>query len=305
VIDLTQRLPELKDMLTRSLRGDIEVEVEAPREACAVKVDPNEFELALINLAVNGRDAMPSGGTLSIAVRPVLLRGKASEEGLAGEFIALRMTDTGTGIPADILPHVFEPFFTTKEVGKGTGLGLSQVYGFARQSGGTATVSSTPGRGTAITLYLPRTREAQAPAMAPTDAKVAGHRAGTVLLVEDNDEVAEVCAGYFQQLGYHVKRVASAQEALELIENEPAVDLAFSDILMPGLMNGLALAQALRDRFPALPVLLSTGYSSIAQEAVREGFVVLQKPFDIAALESGLRDAMRGKEQSVKERAVG
>src|SRR6266545_2968028 len=143
VIDLTERLPELEEMLNRSLRGDITIEVAVPDESCAAKVDPSELELALLNLAVNARDAMPSGGGLGITAKPVVLKGKAVEEGLSGEFVAIRVADNGSGIPADVLPHVFEPFFTTKEVGKGTGLGLSQVYGFAKQSGGTATVTST------------------------------------------------------------------------------------------------------------------------------------------------------------------
>ena len=138
VIDLAERLLEIKDMLSRSLRGDIEIRVGVPRRPCCVKVDPSELELALLNLAFNARDAMPSGGTLTIAAKPVVLRGKASEEGLSGEFVAIRIADTGTGIPPDVLPRVFEPFFTTKDVGKGTGLGLSQVYGFTKQSGGAA-----------------------------------------------------------------------------------------------------------------------------------------------------------------------
>src|SRR4029077_6108548 len=159
VIDLAERLPEIKDMLSRSLRGDIEIRVGVPRRPCSVKVDPSELELALLNLAVNARDAMPSGGTLTISAKPVVLRGKASEEGLTGEFVAIRFADTGTGIAAEVLPRVFEPFFTTKDVGKGTGLGLSQVYGFARQSGGAATIASTARRGTVVTLFLPRTWE--------------------------------------------------------------------------------------------------------------------------------------------------
>jgi two-component system NtrC family sensor kinase len=296
VIDLSQRLPELKDLLSRSLRGDIETEVVVPDKSCAVKVDPSELELALLNLAVNARDAMPSGGTLTITVKPVVLHGKMVEEGLNGEFIAIGVADTGTGIPQDILPHVFEPFFTTKEIGKGTGLGLSQVYGFAKQSGGTATISSTVGRGTVITLYLPRTNEAAAPQIAPPDAELAPQPAGAVLLVEDNAEVGEVCSAYLRQLGYQVKRAGSAQEALEVLENDADIDLVFSDILMPGFMNGLELAHAVRDRFPRLPVLLSTGYSSSAQDAVREGFIVLQKPFDIASLKQGLRQALRWKD---------
>jgi two-component system NtrC family sensor kinase len=294
-------------MISRSLRGDIETEVVVPQAPCAVKVDPGEFELALLNLAVNARDAIPSAGKLTITARPVVLRGKATEEGLNGEFVAIRVADTGTGIPPEVLPHVFEPFFTTKEVGKGTGLGLSQVYGFAKQSGGTATITSTVGRGTAITLYLPRTWEQATRAAAEPKVTAVPSRAGTVLLVEDNAEVAEVGAAYFERLGYAVKRAESAQEALEILENETDIDVVFSDILMPGVMNGLALAQELRERFPHLPVLLSTGYSRGAQDAVRQGFVVLQKPFDIAALERSLRDVLRasGQRPSGAQRAVG
>ena len=291
VIDLTQRLPELKDMLTRSLRDDITPEVVVPDESCAVKVDPSELELALLNLAVNARDAMPNGGTLTIAVQPTVLKGRATEEGLSGDFVAIRVADTGSGIAPDILPHVFEPFFTTKEVGKGTGLGLSQVYGFAKQSGGTATVTSTVGRGTAITLYLPRTQELPAPSTAPLKAEAAPRRAGTVLVVEDSPEVAEVATAYFQQLGYMVKQVATANEALELLAKDAKIDLVFSDILMPGGMNGLELGHAIRRRYPAMPVLLATGYSDSVRDAVEQGFIVLQKPFDLAALEQALREA--------------
>jgi two-component system, NtrC family, sensor kinase len=297
VIDLSQRLPDLKEMLNRSLRGDIAIEVAVPSKSCAVKVDPSELELALLNLAVNARDAMPNGGALGITAKAVVLKGKAVEEGLSGEFVAIRVSDNGNGIPAEILPHVFEPFFTTKEVGKGTGLGLSQVYGFAKQSGGTATITSTVGRGTAITLYLPRTHELPAPPIAQTEPGSAPRPAGTVLLVEDNPEVAEVAAAYLRQLGYLVRQAASAREALEALGGDPAIDLVFSDILMPGGTNGLELAKTVRERYPAMPVLLCTGYSSSAQDAVSQGFVVLQKPFDLAALEQGLRDAQRWKSE--------
>jgi two-component system NtrC family sensor kinase len=291
VIDLTQRLPELKDMLTRSLRDDITTEVLVPDESCAVKVDPSELELALLNLAVNARDAMPNGGTLTITVTPVVLEGSATAEGLSGDFVVISVADTGSGIAPEILHHVFEPFFTTKEVGKGTGLGLSQVYGFAKQSGGTATVTSTVGRGTAITLYLPRTQELPAPSTAPMKAEAPPRRAGTVLVVEDSPEVAEVATAYFQQLGYMVKQVASANEALELLAKDAKIDLVFSDILMPGGMNGLELGHAIRRRDAAMPVLLATGYSDSARDAVEQGFIVLQKPFDLAALEQALREA--------------
>jgi two-component system NtrC family sensor kinase len=303
VIDLAERLPEIKDMLSRSLRGDIEIRVGVPRQPCTVKVDPSELELALLNLAVNARDAMPSGGTLTISAKPVVLRGKASEEGLTGEFVAIRFADTGTGIAADVLPRVFEPFFTTKDVGKGTGLGLSQVYGFARQSGGAATIASTARRGTVVTLFLPRTWETPARAQEPSAAIGVKKHAGTVLLVEDNAEVADVGKAYFEELGYTVKEAASAQAGLDLVEGD--IDVVFSDILMPGGMNGLELADAIRRRFPQIVVLLTTGYSSSAQDAVRQNFAVLQKPYDLAALDRALREAQRAAAPPKPQAAVG
>ena len=246
---------------------------------------------------------MPSGGTLTINAKPVVLRGKAGEEGLSGEFIAIRVADTGEGIASDVLPRVFEPFFTTKDVGKGTGLGLSQVYGFARQSGGAATITSAVRRGTAITLLLPRSFETPAKEREATVAAAATRPGGKVLLVEDNADVLEVARGYFTDLGYRVAVAASAQAGLDLIDREADVDLIFSDILMPGGMNGLDLAKAVRRRFPNVTVLLTTGYSSSAQDAVRQGFEVLQKPYDLAALERALRAARKSANRSA-DRAV-
>jgi two-component system NtrC family sensor kinase len=304
VVDLSQRLPLIRDLLTRSLRSDIEIKVDVPDTVCAVRIDPGEFELAILNLAVNAKDAMPGGGTLTLRAKPVTLKGEATEEGLSGEFVAVRIADTGHGIPADILTRVFEPFFTTKEVGKGTGLGLSQVYGFAKQSGGTATVSSTEGRGTAITLYLPRSHEAP-PVEAPLAVVEApSEAAGTVLLVEDNADVAEVGAGYLRQLGYRVRSVANAQAAIAALRLDSDVDLVFSDILMPGGMNGLELASEIAERFPSIPVLLTTGYSASAQDAVRQGVIVLQKPYDIEGLRRNIREAIDGvKSRGLKQTA--
>ena len=293
VIELTEWLRELKEMLSRSLRGDIEIRVLPAKRSCLVKVDPSELELALLNLAVNARDAMPSGGTLTITTKPIVLRGKASEDGLSGEFVAIRVADTGEGIPPDVLPRVFEPFFTTKDVGKGTGLGLSQVYGFAKQSGGAATITSTAKRGTAITLFLPRSFETPEQLREPSPATGAGLPAGTVLLVEDNAEVLEVARGYFADLSFTVREAMSAQDGLDRIEREGDIDLVFSDILMPGGLNGLELAKLLRSRFPRIVVLLTTGYSSGAQDAVREGFEVLRKPYDLAALQRALLAAFK------------
>jgi two-component system NtrC family sensor kinase len=292
VIDLAQRLPTLRELLTRSLRSDIDIKVEVPSEVCAVRVDPSELEMAVINLAINAKDAMPNGGTLSIRAKPVTLKGEASADALSGEFVAVRIADTGAGIPADILPRVFEPFFTTKEVGKGTGLGLSQVYGFAKQSGGTATITSTEGSGTAITLYLPLCHEQPEAAAPPVQAKAEPTAAGTVLLVEDNSDVAEVASGYLRELGYRVRSVGDARAALAALRVDAEVDLVFSDILMPGGMNGLELARAISERYPDIPVLLATGYSASVQDAVRQGVVVLQKPYDLEALRRHMHEAM-------------
>jgi two-component system NtrC family sensor kinase len=292
VIDLSQRLPLLRELLLRSLRGDIEINVDVPEDVCAIRVDPGEFELAILNLAVNAKDAMPTGGVLSIRAKPVTLKGEASAEGLSGEFVAIRVADSGHGIPPDVLTRVFEPFFTTKEVGKGTGLGLSQVYGFAKQSGGTATITSTEGRGTTITIYLPRSHETPQPPSPQSQTEAPAEPAGTVLLVEDNADVAEVGAALFRQLGYRVRSVVHAQAALAALRLDGDVDLVFSDILMPGGMNGLELAREIETRFPTIPVLLTTGYSASAQDAVLQGVVVLQKPYDLEGLKRNIREAI-------------
>ncbi len=305
VIDLSRRLPQIRDLLMRSLGGHIEIAVDVPRELCAVKVDPGELELAMLNLAVNAKDAMPSGGTLSLRAEPVSLEGDAATDGLRGEFIAIRVSDTGSGIPADVLPRVFEPFFTTKDVGKGTGLGLSQVYGFAKQSGGTASVASVEGRGTTITLYLPRSREALSEASLEETISASPVATGSVLVVEDNPDVAEVGSAYLRQLGYTVRSVGNARAALEALKADGHVDLVFSDILMPGGMNGLDLAQEIHRRFPQMPILLTTGYSASAQDAVRQNVVVLPKPYNISALEKAIGEALSRRQPERREAAAG
>jgi two-component system NtrC family sensor kinase len=294
VIDLSQRIPQFRDLLNPSLRGDIELVIEVPRTPCPVKVDPAEFELAILNIAVNARDAMPNGGRLAIRVRPATLA--HGPEDLSGAFAEVAMTDTGRGIPAEVLPRVFDPFFTTKEVGKGTGLGLSQVYGFAKQSGGAVTIASTPGSGATVLLYLPISAEPPSAAVADKALDLAEHAGGTVLLVEDNDEVAEVCHSYLDQLGFAVEHAATAKEALVVLGSGKPIELMFSDILMPGEMNGVELARAARRLRPSLPVVLTTGYSTSADAALREGFVVLRKPYDLEALRKMLSAAFGGRE---------
>ena len=279
-IRLQERLSSVQEMLASSLRGDISVSIQFKDDLWPAHIDVAEFDLALLNLAVNARDAMPDGGQLAITAENLRLApGQVAD--LAGDFVAIRVTDTGNGIPPEMIPKVFEPFFTTKEVGKGTGLGLSQVYGFARQVGGLATIASTAGAGTTVTLYLPRAEKPAALA-AVGESSVAGVKGrGHILLVEDNPAVAEVTRDLMEDLGYRVTHVADAATALELLETKlRAFDAVLSDIIMPGRMNGMELARHLRDRCgAALPVILATGYSDEALAATEEGFPLLRKPY--------------------------
>jgi PAS domain S-box-containing protein len=289
VVDLDAALPRIADTLKRSLRGDIQVLVEAESAPCNVKIDPAEFELALLNLGVNARDAMPNGGTITLSLRRVQLDGEAEYDGLRGAFHLIEMKDTGIGIPPDVLSRIFEPFFTTKGVGKGTGLGLSQVYGFAKQSGGTTTVRSRPGRGATIGLYLPASEEEVSAAPARSEPSASGGTAhGRVLLVEDTAEVAAIVAQELTELGYTVVTAHDGTEALNKLQEGRPYDLLLSDILMPGAIGGLELAHLVRERMPNLPILLSTGYSDKAQQAIGEGFVILRKPYGLPELQSAI-----------------
>ena len=293
LVDLSQSIPDIRDLLNRSLRGDIGVVVDVPPQPCWVKMDPAEFELAILNIAVNARDAMNKGGILSIQVRSVGL--DRGPEGLTGAFAEIAVSDTGTGIAPELLARVFDPFFTTKGIGKGTGLGLSQVYGFAKQSGGAAVIRSIAGQGTTVTLYVPLTDERPKTAVRDETLGALAPCRGTVLVVEDNEEVAEVCLSYLAELGLDVERAGTAKEALTVLERHPAIDLIFSDILMPGEMNGLDLAREVRRVRPRIPVVLTTGYSSSAQDALREGFTVLRKPYDIGSLRRMFSAALQGR----------
>jgi two-component system NtrC family sensor kinase len=290
VLDLPAMLPKFEEMLKRTLRGDIEIRARTDGGPCRVHVDQGELELALLNLGVNARDAMPDGGVLSLAIRRVELSESAEVDGLRGPFVVVELSDTGVGIPAEALTHVFDPFFTTKEPGKGTGLGLSQVYGFAKQSGGTATIRSAPGRGATIRIYLPAT---DAPVQLEEETEPANGEPpsgkGIALLVEDSEEVTAILSEYLEQLGFAVDHAWNAAEALRNLQSKGRYDLVVTDILMPGSVAGLELARIVRGNHPQIPILLTTGYSGRAQEAVQEGFCVLQKPYDLQTLSDSIR----------------
>jgi PAS domain S-box-containing protein len=289
--DLKERVEAVHEMLLGSLRGNVQLKCEIPADIWAVEVDIAELELALVNIAVNARDAMPGGGIITLSARNVTLKKSDGIDQCEGDFVALVMTDTGVGIAPDILPKIFEPFFTTKALGKGTGLGLAQVYGFSRQSGGTVVATSTVGSGTAITIYLPRKHVAQVAAVEAPPAKPILPGQGTILVVEDNAEVAVVTASLVEQLGYQTISANNATDALNKLQGTENIDLVFSDVVMPGTMNGFALAQEIGNRYPRIPVVLTSGYSDVVQ-AAHARFTVLRKPFQLAALEKALREAL-------------
>jgi PAS domain S-box-containing protein len=275
VVDVTGRINAVREVLYTGVTGAVTLQFDIARKVWPVMVDIAEFETALVNLVVNARDAMPDGGTITVAVHNSALR----EEANAGDYVAISVEDTGTGIAPDVLNKIFDPFFTTKPIGKGTGLGLSQVHGFAHQAGGTVKVSSELGKGTSITILLPR-KDVGLPVDDTAATDTGG--SGTVLLVEDNPEVAEVSTSLLEQLGYSVRRVANAEAALNEIEHD-GIDLVFSDIVMPGKMDGLGLARHLKAKRPHLPILLATGYSDAAVN-VNGDFPILRKPYEIHQL---------------------
>jgi PAS domain S-box-containing protein len=278
-IDVAERVNAVREVLNTGVGGAVALQFDIAHEKLPVIVDIAEFETALVNLVINARDAMPGGGTVTVAAHAHAGSGEMGGQ----DYVAISVKDTGEGIPPDVLGKIFDPFFTTKPVGKGTGLGLSQVHGFAHQAGGTVRVASELGKGTEVTILLPR--EGALPQPDEVEARTSGG-SGTVLLVEDNPDVASVSMSLLEQLGYTVRRVADADAALRMIEHD-GVDLVFSDIVMPGKMDGLALAHRLREIRPGLPILLATGYSDAAIN-VRGDFPILRKPYEIHELSQAI-----------------
>jgi PAS domain S-box-containing protein len=283
-IDLKQFFSDVTMLLRPSLRSNIEVITEISDQIWPIDADAGALELALLNLAFNARDAMKEGGSLKISAHNEVLNGEP--DGLRGEHVVLRIADSGTGMSREVMDRVFEPFFTTKGYGEGTGLGLSQVFGFMKQIGGAITVDSEPGRGSAFTLYLPASHGA-----VPASKHVNGHSMGHVLIVEDDTLVAELAAGMFGELGFETTVTHSAKEALEKLSSGTRPKLIFTDIVMPGGISGLELARKVRDRFPELPILLTTGYSE--QVTGNHGFPVLQKPYEMDGLAGAIGNVLK------------
>jgi PAS domain S-box-containing protein len=295
VFDVGERIRAVTDMLRALMGARVQIAAEINCDRCSVEADMSQFETALVNMAVNARDAMPEGGMLTVRVEEVARIPGRTRAGGTGGYAAISLTDTGTGIAADKLAHIFEPFFTTKQVGKGTGLGLSQVYGFAQQSGGDITVKSEVGRGATFTLYLPRIDPAAKAEAAPREGgarALEGGRGRRVLLVEDDVDVGTFSAQVLQDLGYETTWAANADEALALLGEEARFDVVFSDVVMPG-MSGVELGYEIRRRYPDLPVLLTSGYSEALAEKGRHGFELLQKPYAPEELSLSLHRVMQ------------
>jgi signal transduction histidine kinase/ActR/RegA family two-component response regulator len=300
VIDLRQLIGDMRELLNRSLRADVKIHTSLKDELWCVEADRGELELIILNLALNARDAMPAGGTIEISA--VNCAALADHE-LNGDFVRLDIADSGIGMSPDTLGRAFEPFFTTKEVGSGSGLGLSQAHGFAKASGGIVRIASTPGSGTSVSVFLPRTLKkpaAVAESILPARDEALGPR--QVLVVEDDDEVAALTVEMIHQLGYETTRVASAEAALGALADRRSVDIVFSDVMMPGRMNGVELAQEIRRRRPNLPVLLTSGHAEAARRhAGGQPIDIIPKPYRLDELRDALAAVRQYEGRSFRE----
>ncbi|HET9567421.1 MAG TPA: PAS domain-containing protein [Vicinamibacterales bacterium] len=290
-IDIASHLKGMREMLDGSLGGHIHIEMKLGEDVWPVEIDAGEMELAVLNLCLNARDAVAGGGTVTIAAENVVIE---EERGSQKHCVKLSVTDTGGGMPPDVLSRAFEPFFTTKDVGKGSGLGLPQVYGFAHQSGGQVTIDSEVGVGTIVTLLLPRSLQDPVESVRTADSsgtpvpRSDGARRGHVLLVEDDQEVSALTREMLNSLGFAVTHVTGAEAALGALANARAVDVVLSDIMMPGGVSGLELAREISRRHPTLPIILTTGYVEAAARMKDGEFHLLLKPYSLEALADAL-----------------
>ncbi len=303
MVDLAARMPEFASLLRATLGSRVNIQLVVAPDVRPVHVDEAELDLALLNLALNARDAMPSGGRLIIRIDNTDLR-PTDESPLEGAFVRIAVSDSGEGIAPENMDRVFEPFWTSKAPGQGTGLGLSQVHAFCEQSGGRALIASTPGKGTTVTLLVPAagaaTQDAEpfASTLPPPPAQ------GRILLVEDNADVAASTRSLLQMQGFEVDLATSADEALARLRRGIEWDLVLSDVVMPGEANGIELARILRREAPQLPLVLMTGYTPELAAATSEGFSVIAKPFDTRGLRRAIDEAMQRRRPSVQDDAM-
>jgi len=292
-VDLNQTVTGLQSLLSRLIREDITLACDLAPAPAMVRIDPAQLEQAIVNLVVNARDALPSGGEIRLEVAPALrsqLDMPPEQTPASDEYVRLRVMDNGVGISPAARAHLFEPFFTTKEVGKGTGLGLASVYGIVRQSNGFITVESEPGAGSVFAMHFPAVRNVPAGATAST-AAAAAPRPETILLVEDEDAVRVVVSAVLRREGYHVLEAPGPHVAMDIFTKRGRhIDLLLTDVVMPD-MNGPALAQQLIGLRPALRVLFISGYADMAAQPDpgNENVSFLSKPFQASALTARVR----------------
>ncbi len=297
-LSLNSLVESMAELAQRTLGASIEFRTELADGLWNSRLDPVQAEMALLNIVINARDAMPDGGsvTLSTANR-VLENSEDTPRALPpGRYVEVAVADTGSGIPPEVLGRVMDPFFTTKEEGKGTGLGLSSVYGFARQSGGAAEIDSEVGKGTTVRLLFPVT-EQEAKTHAPSNRAMDRGGAETILVVDDRPELAELARSILEDAGYAVLTAANGRSALEVLDGRPEVDMLFSDLIMPGGMNGVVLAREAKRRRPKLRVLLTTGYAEASLERDDAGgteFELIDKPYRRADLVRRVRLVLDG-----------
>ena len=305
-IDPNKLVAGMSELLRRTVLEDVRMETVLAGGLWRVSADPNQLESAILNLCINSRDAMPDGGLLTIETSNAYLddvyaAGEAEVE--AGQYVMVGVTDTGTGMPPDVVERAFDPFYTTKGVGKGTGLGLSQVYGFVKQSGGHVKIYSEPGHGTTVKVYLPRLLQGEPAVLgASTPDLPRGHEEEIILVVEDDERVRHMSVDALRELGYTVVQASGAAQALEVLAIQPKISLLFTDVVMPDI-NGRRLAEMARVRRPDLKVLFTTGYTrnAVVHNGVLDaGVAFLPKPFTIEQLSRKIREALGSLEDSGK-----
>jgi CheY-like chemotaxis protein len=294
-VDANALVADIVKLLGRTLGPSIQLTTRTGAGPCVAFVDPGALEAAVLNIALNARDAMPEGGTLTIATSQVdVAAGSAPDDELKpGAYVQLSLRDTGSGIPPDVAARVFEPFFTTKSGGRGTGLGLSMVYGFAKQSGGTVSIDSQQGQGTTVTLLLPVAAAVDRAAGVRPGAQPAASR--KILVVEDEDDVRAIVRRQLEALGHTVLVAAAAPEALLLLQAPTPPDMLLTDIVLGGGMNGVDLATSARRLRPDLPIIFITGYTAVAEARKRVGDLrapLLTKPFTTPQIERAIQEVV-------------
>ncbi|MGA1797710.1 ATP-binding protein [Sphingomonas sp. 4RDLI-65] len=299
--DINQLVAGMEDLLRRSVGPAVSIEIAPTRDASTSLIDSGQLENALLNLCINGRDAMPEGGVLTIETAAARIDGDGARrhDMAPGDYVVLAVTDTGTGMPPEVIARAFDPFYTTKPLGQGTGLGLSMIYGFARQSGGQVRVRSKVGTGSTISIYLPRHHGAATEKAVPTDAVgLQGNGTGrTVLVVDDEPAIRELIDEVLDELGYTVLSAIDGASGLKVLEAGTHVDLLVTDVGLPGGMNGRQVADAARVLRPGLKVLFITGYvenAAVGNGQLEPGMEVLTKPFSLDTLTTRIRDLTGG-----------